>query len=1060
MTGFWNKTSALVLTLAIVALAFLLSRPVSADGSPTADFSATPTSGTEPLTVAFTDLSTSNDGIVSWLWDFGDGQTSIEQNPSHQYTQDGVYTVTLTVTETDSDSDLETKADYIMVSDTTPAADFSATPTSGTEPLTVAFTDLSTSYDGIVSWLWDFGDGQTSTQQNPSHQYTQDGVYTVMLTVTEADADHDSRTKVDYISISPASPTISSVSPNQGIQGQTLSSVTLTGTYLSGATSVSFGTGITVNSLTVNSPTQITANITIDPAAAPGARSVTVTTPGGSSAPLANTFTVNQAPPTISLVSPNHGIQGQTLSNVTLTGTYLTGATSVSFGTSITVNSLTVNSPTQITANITIDPAAAPGARSVTVTTPGGTGTLTSGFTVNQASPTISNVSPNQGIQGQTLSSVILTGTYLTGATSVSFGTGITVNSLTVNSPTQITTNITISSTATPGSRNISVTTPGGIATLTDGFTVNQALPTISNVSPNQGIQGQTLSNVTLTGTYLTGATSVSFGTSITVNSLTVNSPTQITANITIDPAAAPGARSVTVTTPGGSSAPLANAFTVNPAPPTITGVSPNQGIQGQTLSNVILTGTYLTGATSVDFGSGITATIVSIDSPTQITASITIDGTAAEGTRIVSINTPGGTATLPGGFTVTAPVPVPVPPPTITGVSPDSADQDQALDVVITGSNLSGATTVDFGAGITVTSFTVNSSTQITANITIDPAAAPGARSITVTTPGGSSAPLANAFTVNPAPPTVTSISPNQGIQGQTLNGVIITGTYFTGATSVSFGSGITVNSLDVNSPTQITANITINPAAAPGTRSITVTTPGGSSVPLANAFTVNPALPTVTSISPNQGIQGQTLNGVIITGTYLTGATSVSFGSGITVNSLDVNSPTQITANITINPAAAPGTRSITVTTPGGSSAPLANAFTVNPALPTVTSISPNQGIQGQTLNGVIITGTYLTGATSVDFGSGITATIVSIDSSTQITASLTIDGIAAEGTRIVSINTPGGTATLPGGFTVTVPVPVPSTSNNHRSELRLWFPWGNAHHNYHRGKFGRRA
>ena len=86
-----------------------------------------------------------------------------------------LYTVSLTVTESDGSSDTETKENYITVSDTGPAAGFSATPLSGAEPLTVAFTDTSTSYDGIVSWLWDFGDGQTSTEQNPDHEYAQDG---------------------------------------------------------------------------------------------------------------------------------------------------------------------------------------------------------------------------------------------------------------------------------------------------------------------------------------------------------------------------------------------------------------------------------------------------------------------------------------------------------------------------------------------------------------------------------------------------------------------------------------------------------------------------------------------------------------------------------------------------------------------------------------------------------------------------------------------------------------------------------------------------------------------
>jgi thermitase len=173
---------------------------------PRADFWGTPLSGSEPLTVSFSDSSTSYDGITSWRWDFGDGGTSSEQNPTHTYTREGVYAVSLTVTEADGDSDTETKVDYITVSDTRPRADFWGTPLSGGEPLTVSFSDSSTSYDGITSWRWDFGDGGTSTEQDPTHTYIQEGVYAVSLTVTEADGDSDTETKVDYITVSDTCP--------------------------------------------------------------------------------------------------------------------------------------------------------------------------------------------------------------------------------------------------------------------------------------------------------------------------------------------------------------------------------------------------------------------------------------------------------------------------------------------------------------------------------------------------------------------------------------------------------------------------------------------------------------------------------------------------------------------------------------------------------------------------------------------------------------------------------------------------------------------------------------
>ena len=164
---------------------------------PVADFTGSPTSGPAALTVNFTDLSTGTP--TSWLWDFGDGGTSTLQNPSHTYNSDGVYTVTLSVTGAGG-SDDEVKADYITVNvlPPEPVADFTGSPTSGPAALTVNFTDLSTGTP--TSWLWDFGDGGTSTLQNPSHTYNSDGVYTVTLSVTGAGGSDD-EVKFNFISV-------------------------------------------------------------------------------------------------------------------------------------------------------------------------------------------------------------------------------------------------------------------------------------------------------------------------------------------------------------------------------------------------------------------------------------------------------------------------------------------------------------------------------------------------------------------------------------------------------------------------------------------------------------------------------------------------------------------------------------------------------------------------------------------------------------------------------------------------------------------------------------------
>jgi len=247
--------------------------------APVAAFTGTPTSGTAPLTVRFTDASTNSP--TSWSWNFGDGNTtnSTVRNPVHTYLSAGTYTVTLTATNS-AGSDGETKTGYVTVTSAViiPVAAFSGTPTSGTAPLTVRFTDVST--NSPTSWSWNFGDGNTTnaTIQSPVHTYLSAGVYSVTLTATNS-AGSDSETETDYVTVtaSPSGPTVTSISPTTGSEdGGT--SVTITGTGFTGATAVRFGT-IPAVSYTANSATQITAT---SPAGT-GTVHITVTTPYGTS---------------------------------------------------------------------------------------------------------------------------------------------------------------------------------------------------------------------------------------------------------------------------------------------------------------------------------------------------------------------------------------------------------------------------------------------------------------------------------------------------------------------------------------------------------------------------------------------------------------------------------------------------------------------------------------------------------------------------------------------------------------------------------------------------------
>ena len=162
-------------------------------------FNATPLTGCAPFSVNFTDQSTGNPNY--WKWNLGNNTVSFLQNPSTIYLNPGTYTVKLVIRNAAGSTDSLTKTQYIVVY-AKPATNFSASPLSGCFPLPVSFSDLSTPGSGtITNWMWDFGDGNTSTQQNPVHTFSSAGNYTILLVVTNSKGCSKSFTRSNYISI-------------------------------------------------------------------------------------------------------------------------------------------------------------------------------------------------------------------------------------------------------------------------------------------------------------------------------------------------------------------------------------------------------------------------------------------------------------------------------------------------------------------------------------------------------------------------------------------------------------------------------------------------------------------------------------------------------------------------------------------------------------------------------------------------------------------------------------------------------------------------------------------
>ncbi len=334
---------------------------------------------------------------------------------------------------------------------------------------------------------------------------------------------------------------------------------------------------------------------------------------------------------------------------------------------------------------------------------------------------------------------------------------------------------------------------------------------------------------------------------------------------------------------------------------------------------------------------------------------------------------------------------------PKVGHIAPHHGPANGGTSVAIAGTNLSGATAVDFGARA-ARSFDVVSGRVIIAK---SPSGS-GVVDITVTTPAGTSTiGKSDEFTYKgTVVPVVTHIVPSHGRQaGGTV--VTIIGNDLEGANSVHFGAN-TATDVTVFSHHLVTAK---SPAGT-GTVDVTVTTPlGTSAVTRKDQFSYNTTQPVVTHVTPHLGSpSGGTT--VTIRGSGFSGTTAVDFGTNAATG-VSVITNHLITAT---SPAGS-GTVDVTVTTPlGTSSTDTGDQFTYTTVTPAVTHVAPRKGpAAGGKV--VAVTGQNLGGATAVDFGTN-PATNVKVISS-----------------KIVLATTPPGTGTV--DVTVTTPLGVTATN-----------------------------
>ena len=817
----------------------------------------------------------------------------------------------------------------------------------------------------------------------------------VIVTTPAGSSLASSTSKYEYVGL----PTVTAINPATGPTsgGNT---VTITGSYFVTGTTVKFG-GNSATNVTVVSDTEMTVTA---PAGTSGSTvNVIVTNPAGSSLnTAADDYTYGM--PRITSLNPAAGSNagGNT---VIISGSGFVSVDEVKFGDrtativgSYTQTQITVTAPVPAATNTTVD---------VTVKNSVGTSEVTASTKYSYGIPRITKLEPNGGPSSGG-NSVVITGTGFTGlsgSVAVKFGDN-PATSYVVDSPTQITAVAPSGS----GTVRVSVTNPEGPSVNNgslDDYSYGIAKVTGLNPAAGPDTGGN---SVVITGSGFLSiepthpADAVKFGLT-QASSYVVDSDSQITAVVpagTLDTTV-----DVTVNNGAGWSATSA-AAKYSYGKPRITRLEPNGGPTAGGNTVVIygygFTGLPATGA--VVFGSlAVSASNIDVDEDTLGAGEQKMTVKAREGDDWVYVRVTNTAGVSDTGLECKYSYGV----PTITSIDPAAGSVAGGDNVVIIGTNfgsVSGAAGVMFGT-TNATSYTVNSSTRITAK-----APAQGTMDKTVdvkvtNTNGPSSASLATKYSYGK--PTIISLTPSGGAAGTkvTIQGTGFTGV--TGASAVVFG-GSNATSYEVKSDTEIEAYA----PSGTGTVQVRVTNPEGASDP-GPSSEYSYGAPTVTNLNPASGSAGSM---VIITGTNFTGVTAVKFGNR-DATSFVVNDYDMITA--TAPPEAGTGSIAGTVyvrVTNGAGDSPATGSSQFSYGLPTVESIQPNSGVAGGG-NYVTINGTRFTGSTSgvlsIKFG-GVNATTYTVNSPTQITVRVPA---GTNGTTVeVAVTTDAGTNILPGG------------------------------------------
>jgi hypothetical protein len=771
--------------------------------------------------------------------------------------------------------------------------------------------------------------------------------------------------------------TITSLSPNTATAGQADFTLTVNGSgFVSGAV-VHWNT--TALTTTFVNATQLTAPVTASLVATAGSATVTVTENGVTS--TGATFTI-APPPAITSLSPNTATAGQAGFALTVNGTGFVSGAVVQWNTTALATAFV--SATQLTATVTAGLVATAGSATVTVAE---NGVTSSGATFTIAPPpVITSLSPNTAAAGGTAFTMTVNGTGFVSSAVVEWnGTPL---STTFVGAAELTAQVTANLIATPTTAPVTVV-ENGVTSNAANFTV-AAEPVITSLNPLAATASGPAFILTVNGTgFLSGAVVHWNSTALTT---TFVNATELTAQVAANLIAIPGTASVTVVEDGVTSA--AATFTVSSGP-VITSLSPNTATAGGAAFTLTVNGSGFAAGAIVQWNS--TALPTTFVNSNQLTAQVAASFIASPGTATVTV-VEGGVTSTSATFTIG-------PAPVIISLSPNAATAGSgAFTLTVNGSGFISSAVVRWNSSSLPTTFV--SATQLTAQVAASLIADPGTVNVTVVENGVTSG---NAtFTISSGP-VIISLSPSSVAAGGPSFTLTVNGAGFISTAVVHWNS--TALTTTFVSAAQLTAQVTANLIATPGT--VTVTVVENRVTSTSASFTIS-AAQVISSLSPSSALEGGPAFTLTVNGTgFLSGAVVQWNGSALATSFV---SAAQLTAQVPASLIAAPGTANITVVENGVTSA--SATFTIT-AGQVITSLSPDSASAGGPAFTLTVNGSGFESGAVVQWNGSALAT--SFVSAAQLTAQVPASLIAAAGTANITV-VENGVTSASATFTIT--------------------------------------